>query len=79
MDGEFQVNSDETYEDFPWKKFFKSMEDFNLLTQWDKNKKKYLKDMFYVAVNHKIKKQCLIFLEKKQTLTGDEPWRCQTI
>lgn len=75
----FSFLPDLTYERFSWKKHFKDVDDFLTVTGWNQVEKKFAKNIVYLAVNHKLKKRCLLFIESKQKLAGNEAWRCQTI
>lgn len=75
----FEVLSELSFKRFPWKKLFKDQEDFLTTTGWNSVEKKFTKTISYLAVNHKLKKRCLLIIEKKQKLAGNETWRCQTI
>lgn len=75
----FGLMADLTYERLPWKKLFKDQEDFLTVTGWNPVEKKFSKNIVYFAINHKMKKRCLLFIESKQKLAGSESWRCQTI
>jgi hypothetical protein len=74
------INSIEmTYKKFPFKKFFKDLDDFKVVTGWSETEKKFNRDIFYLAVNYQLRKRCFLFLEKRQKVSGNESWRCQTI
>lgn len=75
----FEVMSTLTYEKFPWKDAFRDENDFLAMTSWDPETKKFGKKIIYVAVNHKLKKKCLLLIEAKQKPVGGEAWRCQAI
>lgn len=75
----FSLLPDLTFERFPWKKQFKDQDDFLAVTGWNQVEKKFTKNIIYFAVNHKLKKRCLLFIESKQKLAGTESWRCHTI
>ncbi|MFP5385969.1 MAG: hypothetical protein ACLGHN_07805 [Bacteriovoracia bacterium] len=72
----FSINKKLTYENSPWKKAFKDEKDFYSTAAWDPKEKKFSKLTIYVAINHKLKKQCLLFIEMKQKPAGNETWRC---
>jgi len=78
-DNTFNLIPDLTFIRLPWKKHFKDLDDFMNVTGWNPNEKKFSKNIVYFAVNHKIKKRCLLFIENKQKLVGTESWRCHTI
>lgn len=73
----FEVLSNLTFDKFPWKEFFKDQEDFNSITGWNNSDKVYSNKIVYVAVNHKLRKKCILFIKAKQKLSGSESWRCQ--
>lgn len=75
----FEISLDVTFAKTPWKKAFKDVDDFIAVTGWNATEKKFTKAIAYEAVNHKIKKKCLLIIEAKQKLAGTEFWRCQAI
>lgn len=75
----FEVLSTMTYENFPTKMFFKDEADFLLTTGWNPTKREFMNNVLYVAVNHKLKKACLLVELQKKKLDGSEKWRCQGI
>lgn len=75
----FSLEPDLTFERLPWKKHFKDQVDFLAVTGWNQIEKKFAKNIVYLAVNHKMKKRCLLFIETKQKLAGNELWRCHRI
>lgn len=75
----FETSLEKSYEKSPWIKVFKDLSDFSSLSGWNSTEKKFTKITVYEAVNHKSKKKCLLLLEAKQKLLGNELWRCQTI
>lgn len=75
----FETSLDVTFAKSPWKKSFKDVDDFIAVTGWNAAEKKFTKMITYEAVNHKIKKKCLLIIEAKQKLAGSEFWRCQAI
>lgn len=75
----FVVSPEMTFTKFPFKNYFKDIRDFQMLTGWNETEKKFSNSVMYIAVNHKIKKRCLLFIGKKQKLEGNEMWRCHTI
>lgn len=75
----FETLATMTYQKFPWKKAFKDEQDFLALSGWDESEKIFKNKYLYIAVNHKLKKGCIIFLNEKKKITGSEPWRCQAI
>lgn len=75
----FENSLEKTFTKSPWVKAFKDLEDFIATTGWNETDKKFTKTIVYEAVNHKIKKKCLLIIEAKQKISGSEVWRCQTI
>jgi hypothetical protein len=72
----FELNSELTFFKFPWKSHFKDLTDFFEATNFIQLEKKFNKSIFYFAVNHKLKKECVLFIESKQKISGQEAWRC---
>jgi hypothetical protein len=68
---------DMTFEDFPYRHFFKDLLDFDSTSGWNGETKQYSKKFLYEAVNHQTRRQCILFLEAKTKVTGSESWRCQ--
>lgn len=66
-----------TFEHFTYKKFFKSEEDFRTQSGWQESDKAFSKTKLYVAINHATKSKCLLLVNSKKDLTGDEGWTCQ--
>jgi hypothetical protein len=75
----FEVSLELTYRKFPWKKTFKDQEEFLAITGWNEVDKKFSRTVTYIAINHKLKKRCLLLIESKQKLVGNESWRCYNI
>jgi hypothetical protein len=75
----FETSLEKTFSKSPWPKTFKDIDDFIAMTGWNASEKKFSKTVVYQAVNHKIKKTCLLIIEAKQKLAGTETWRCQAI
>lgn len=75
----FKVANDLTYSKSSWTDFFKNIEDFQNLTGWDSKKEIYSKRFIYLATNHKSKRQCIYFSDKKVALTGSESWLCHAM
>lgn len=68
-----------TYENFPLKRFFKDVGDFNKLANWDGKEKLYKNSVIYLAVNHSLKKECILLVPKALSLDGSEAWRCRQL
>lgn len=75
----FEILSSMTYEKFPWKDAFRDESDFLAMSGWDPETKNFQRKIIYVAVNHKLKKKCLLLIEAKQKPAGGEAWRCQAM
>lgn len=75
----FELLPDLTYDRSPWRKSFKEKKDFLEAAGWNEAEKKFTKQIVYLAINHKLKKKCLLLLEAKQKPVGNEAWICQTI
>jgi len=60
------------------KDFFKSQKEFESAIGWIEKEKKIQHQFLYLAVNHQAKKQCVLFSETHQQLTGVESgWICR--
>jgi hypothetical protein len=75
----FEPSSVLSFQRFPWQKAFKDQEDFHQVTGWSEAEKMFTKTILYLAVNHTLKKECLLFITAKQKLAGNEAWRCYAI
>ncbi len=74
----FEILPDETFEKSPWRSFFKDKNDFFMFTGWKPEEKKFINFFVYTAVNHDLKRACVLFSSTSQsTLTGSEFWRCK--
>ena len=73
----FETMSELTFEKFPWKEYFKDIKDFYLGTGWDASNKTFSKQIIYEAVNHPLKKRCILLVENELKLEGKEDWKCQ--
>ena len=74
----FEILPNETFEKSPWKSFFKDKNDFFMFTGWKPEEKKFINSFVYTAVNHDLKRACVLFSSTSQsTLTGSEFWRCK--
>ena len=74
----FNLTEQLTYEEFPWKSHFKDQKDFLENAKWNTKDKTFENKTIYLAVNHKLKKECVLLAPAKQKLTGTEAWRCYT-
>lgn len=67
-----------SYQKSPWKNFFKNENDFLIATGWDAKEKKFSNVHLYLAVNHKLKNQCIYLAKEKTKFKDNEPgWRCR--
>lgn len=73
----FGPDSAATFENFTYKSFFKTEEDFKVQSGWQETSKVFSKTKLYVATNHESKSKCILLLDSKKVLTGDEGWVCQ--
>ncbi len=73
----FSIEPNETFENFSYKAFFKNVEDFRLQSGWDETEKKFTKTKLYVAINHTSKSKCILLIDSKKVLNGEENWICQ--
>jgi hypothetical protein len=73
----FEISPTTSFENFEWKKHFKNEKDFFDATGWDDKEKKFKKQVLNLAVNHELKKECILLSSEKINLTGsEEGWRC---
>lgn len=73
----FEVSGPVSYEKFQWKNYFKDQNDFYVTSGWDEKEKKFKNAILYVAVNHKLKKECILLSAAKVKISGEEAgWRC---
>lgn len=75
----FESAPELTYDKFPWKSYFKDIQEFYQVTGYDKTSGKFANDKIFYAVNFGVRKKCLLFLDKKRPLTNSESWRCQAM
>lgn len=74
----FFINEKLTYQESPFKDFFKDEADFLTATGWSSADKKFNNRTIYVAVNHQLKKECVLVLPAPTKLKGNEEgWRCR--
>lgn len=74
----FETLASETYKKSPWKKFFQDETDFFMFTGWNPEEKKFNNPYVYTAINHKIKRECVLFSSgPHKKLNGSEFWRCK--
>lgn len=73
----FSSEPDVTFENFTYKSFFKNSDDFKTQTGWLENERTFSRTKLYVAINHASKSKCILLLDTKKKLTGEENWICQ--
>lgn len=74
----FFINEKLTFQESPYKEFFKDEADFLTSTGWSNSDRKFTKRSLYVAVNHQMKKECVLVLPAPSKLSGsEEGWRCR--
>lgn len=66
-----------TFNDFTYKSFFKSVEEFKTLTGWNEANKTFTNTTLYVAINHETKSKCILLVSAKRNLSNEESWICQ--
>jgi hypothetical protein len=72
----FEIDPELTFSHFPWKEIINDKKEFFSLLGWNPKEKKFSNEKIYMAVNHKLKKNCLLISEIKQKISGTENWRC---
>lgn len=73
----FSINEKLTYQESPYKRFFKDEEDFLKTTGWSASDKKFSHRTLFLAVHHQSRRECLLVLPAPAKLTGAEDWRCK--
>ncbi len=74
----FEIMPSLTYHKSQWKSFFKDESDFFMFTGWNNTSKQFNNPYVYTAINHQLKKECLLFYPTPQRkLDGTEFWRCK--
>lgn len=74
----FEISLEKTFEESDMKDFFKNSLEFGKAIGWDEKSKSFKNSLLYLAVNHKEKKQCVLFAESAQKITGSETdWICR--
>ncbi len=71
------VEPELTYEEFLYKSYFKTSEEFRQVAGWNDANKSFNNTTLYVAINHETKSKCIFMTSGKKTLTGEESWICQ--
>ena len=73
----FNISALSSFQNFPWKGYFKDVKDFFAYSGWDRKEKKFKNSTLYVAVNHALKKECILLSPGKIKITEAETgWRC---
>jgi hypothetical protein len=73
------MQGERTFNQFPWKMYFKDQNDFYSVSGWKKNEKVFQKEFLFLAINHQLKKGCFLVSEINHDLKGNEDWRCQDL
>ena len=73
----FKIVPEITYANFPWKSFYKDQVEFLQATGWDQKQESFQNPTIYVAVNHKLKRECLHLSPGRKKISGAEDWRCR--
>lgn len=73
----FITNVEATYENFNYKSFFKTLDEFKLFSGWEESEKSFANKTLYVAINHEAKSKCILMVYEKKAFTGEESWICQ--
>jgi len=74
----FSISPEKTFSEFPFNKLFKDQNDFLNEIQWNDKEKKIQNNILFVAVNHKLKKECILITGQGHKVTGSETgWRCR--
>lgn len=79
QNNKFETNGELSFKNFPWKQYFKDINDFYSVTGWLPGEKKFTNEIIYLAINHKLERGCFLVSPSKEKLNGGEPWRCQDI
>jgi hypothetical protein len=73
----FEISGPVSFQNFQWKSYFKDENDFYQASGWDKTEMKFKNTFVNVAVNHGLKKECILMTAEKIKPDGSEPgWRC---
>ena len=72
----FELLPSETYKALDVQNFYKTEAEFFTATGWDPQLKKFSNTTIYFAVNHALKKECILFTNARRKLTENEIWRC---
>jgi hypothetical protein len=68
---------DLSFEKFPWKKLFRDKDEFLALAGWNSKELRFEKDIFHLAVSHKLRRHCFLLTEKVRPLGTTDAWKCQ--
>ena len=67
----------ESFQQFQWKDYFQSEAEFLEFSGWNEKEKMFKNSVLYVAVNYKLKKECILLVPEKIKISGLEAgWRC---
>jgi hypothetical protein len=73
----FAVMPSESFQQFQWKDSFQSEAKFLEFSGWNEKEKMFKNSVLYVAVNYKLKKECILLVPEKIKISGLEAgWRC---
>ena len=73
----FAVMPSESFQQFQWKDYFQSEAEFLEFSGWNEKEKMFKNSVLYVAVNYKLKKECILLVPEKIKISGLEAgWRC---
>lgn len=72
----FEAVPSVSYQKFNWMKLYKDEKDFLEASGWDDSTQTFKNKLVYLAVNHKLKKECVLLIDKKIKPDGSENWRC---
>lgn len=74
----FRISPTLSFQSFEFKSLFKDEKDFLSASGWDQKGSRFSKNILFVAVNHELKKECILLTESKMKPTGAETgWRCR--
>lgn len=72
----FEVLPTESFRALELGQFYPKEADFQTAAGWDPLIKKFTNNTIYFAVNHALKKECILFTQSRRKLTETESWRC---
>lgn len=74
----FSISPSRTYLEFSFKDYFTDEADFLKAAGWSETEKKFTHKVLYLAVNHALRKECVLLVSERQKLSGNEEgWRCR--